>query len=209
MVVNMKELISAIRELGQPGCIDYIQMIATVISVGISGAALFYAIRVPKKIASEQNKIALFEKRFIALQKIETIMSEHKKIKDIMSVVIAPDNLRKHFICSIQDSIKHIAVIHDNTDKMFQYMFEQKICDKISFIHTAGEQLGENLSKFEALMRQQRYVSISEKDWYDIVSKDKDVIELHKEIIDICNKVLALEEIVSEEAKRCMDLRTS
>ncbi len=205
----MKELISAIRELGQPGCIDYIQMIATVISVGISGAALFYAIRVPKKIASEQNKIALFEKRFMALQKIGIIMSEYKNIKNIMSKVIIPDNLRKHFICSIQDSTKRVAVIRDNTDKMFQYMFEQEICDKISFIHTSGEQLAEVLSKFEALMRQQRYVSISEKDWYDIVSKDKDVIELHKEIIDICNKVLALEEIVSEEAKRCMDLRTS
>ena len=98
MVVNMKELISVLQELGQPGCIDYIQMIATVISVGISGAALFYAISVPKKIASEQNKIALFEKRFTALQKIESIMSEHQKIKDIMSVVMAPDNLRKHFL---------------------------------------------------------------------------------------------------------------
>lgn len=205
----MEELISAIQQLGQPGCIDYIQMIATVVSVVISGVALFYAISVPKKIASEQNKIALFEKRFMALQKIGIIMSEYKNIKNIMSKVIIPDNLRKHFICSIQDSAKRVAVIRDNTDKMFQYMFEQEICDKISFIHTSGEQLGENLSKFEALMRQQRYVSISEKDWYDIVSKDKDVIELHKEIIDICNKVLALEEIVSEEAKRCMDLRTS
>ena len=145
----------------------------------------------------------------MALQKIGIIMSEYKNIKNIMSKVIIPDNLRKHFICSIQDSTKRVAVIRDNTDKMFQYMFEQEICDKISFIHTSGEQLAEVLSKFEALMRQQRYVSISEKDWYDIVSKDEGIIKIHKEVIDICNKVLALEEFVSEEAKRCMDLRTS
>ena len=45
----MEELISAIQQLGQPGCVDYIQMIATVVSVIISGVALFYAISVPKK----------------------------------------------------------------------------------------------------------------------------------------------------------------
>lgn len=59
----MEELIKAVQELGKPGCLDYIQLVATVISVIISALAVYYAVKVPKKIADEQNKIALFEKR--------------------------------------------------------------------------------------------------------------------------------------------------
>ncbi len=40
--------------------------IVDVLSVIISGAALVFAIRVPKKIAEKQDEIALFEKRFSA-----------------------------------------------------------------------------------------------------------------------------------------------
>jgi len=59
----MEKLVIAIQELGKISSTDILQIIIAAISVVISGFALFYAIKVPKTIASEQNKIALLEKR--------------------------------------------------------------------------------------------------------------------------------------------------
>ena len=61
----MNELIGAIQELGNISWLDYVQLIATVVSIIISAMAVFYAVKIPKKIAEEQNKIALFEKRHL------------------------------------------------------------------------------------------------------------------------------------------------
>lgn len=60
----MEELVKAIQALGNPSQIDYIQLVLTIVSIIISATALFVAIFIPKKIAEEQNKIALFEKRY-------------------------------------------------------------------------------------------------------------------------------------------------
>lgn len=60
----MEELIKAIQELGSLSWIDYVQLGLSVITILISALALFYAIKVPRKIAESQNRIALFEKRY-------------------------------------------------------------------------------------------------------------------------------------------------
>ena len=52
----MKDLISSIQSLGQPGWIDYVQLVVSI-------AAVFFAISIPCRIAKTQNKIALLEKR--------------------------------------------------------------------------------------------------------------------------------------------------
>ncbi len=60
----MNEIVEAINKLGEISWMDYVQLGATVLSIIISALAVFYAIKVPKKIAEEQNKITLFEKRY-------------------------------------------------------------------------------------------------------------------------------------------------
>lgn len=67
----MEELVNSIRELGNLSWLDYVQLGLTVVTIIISALALFYAIRIPKKIAEEQNRIALFEKRYEAFQLFE------------------------------------------------------------------------------------------------------------------------------------------
>ena len=57
----MEELIKVIQELGNLSWIDYVQLVLTIITIIISALALFYAIKVPKRIAEDQNKIALFD----------------------------------------------------------------------------------------------------------------------------------------------------
>lgn len=59
----MEELINAIQDLGEISWLDYVQLIATIISIIISAVAVFFAVKVPIRIAEEQNRIALFEKR--------------------------------------------------------------------------------------------------------------------------------------------------
>ena len=70
----MKELISAIRELGQLGCIDYIQLL-------IAAAAALFAILVPYRVAHIQNKIALFEKRYSLYTEIEKCITGAKLLQ--------------------------------------------------------------------------------------------------------------------------------
>ena len=64
----MEELIEVIQGLKQPGCIDYIQLGSAIVSVITSIIAVLVAIGVPKTIAENQNKIALFEKRYELFQ---------------------------------------------------------------------------------------------------------------------------------------------
>lgn len=77
----MEDLIRAIQDLGQYTFEDYILFGANVISVIISAFALFAAIRVPKKIAENQNKIALFEKRYECFQFFEKCYLFGKTLK--------------------------------------------------------------------------------------------------------------------------------
>ena len=61
------------------GCAAWAAVVASFI-------ATFYAIRVPKKIADEQNKISLFEKRFdsfTALQRYEAFANQLKETTEI------------------------------------------------------------------------------------------------------------------------------
>ncbi len=45
-------------------------VIVSIMAVGVSGLAIYYAIQVPKKIADRQDKIALFEKRFLLFNEL-------------------------------------------------------------------------------------------------------------------------------------------
>ena len=61
--VIMKEIVEAINKLGETSWMDYVQLGATVVGIIISALAVIYAVKGPKKIAEEQNDIALFDKR--------------------------------------------------------------------------------------------------------------------------------------------------
>lgn len=60
----------SINALAQPRFIDWLAVILSFFSIIISGVAIWFAVRVPKKIADRQDKIALFEKRHDAYSSI-------------------------------------------------------------------------------------------------------------------------------------------
>ena len=77
----MEELIRVIQELGELSWMDYVQLILTIITIIISAVALIFAIRIPRKIAEAQNKIALFEKRYNIFQFYEKCISFSNALK--------------------------------------------------------------------------------------------------------------------------------
>ena len=90
---------------------------------------------------------------------------------------------------------------------MYQYLFDQSICDKIKFIHLSHVTIMEEFQSLEAIIRDQHYVSITDRDWHRIISKDSNILNLHNEILDVCSKVLSLESALSIETGKTMDLR--
>ena len=85
----MEELIEVIQGLKQLGCIDYIQLGSAIVSVIASIIAVFVAIRVLKTIAENQNKIALFEKRYELFQfyrKCQSFLYAIKRDKTIEEI---------------------------------------------------------------------------------------------------------------------------
>lgn len=82
----IENLINAITSLGKPSWLDYIQIVASIVSIIISAIALVKAIEVPTKIAHIQNNIALFDKRFAAyneFQKYEAFSTELKNFEGV------------------------------------------------------------------------------------------------------------------------------
>lgn len=92
--MEYKDLIDAISSLGDPNWLDYVQMITTCISIIISAIAVVMAVKVPKRIAEEQKKIDLFDKRFDAyssFQKYEAFAIMLEGTNDV-------DDYKKFFV---------------------------------------------------------------------------------------------------------------
>ena len=203
----MEELIKAIEELGNLSWIDYVQLGLTIITIIISALALFYAIRVPKKIAEEQNRIALFEKRYEEVKRIGLMFTEFDRIKSKTESILYKVTRRKDILRIINDCNKSLAIISENINGMYQYLFDQSICDKIKFIHLSHVTIMEEFQSLEVIIRDQHYVSITDRDWHRIISKDSNILNIYNEILDVCSKVLSLESALSIETGKTMDLR--
>ena len=203
----MEELINVIQDLGKISWFEYIQLVATFVSILISGFAVFYAVKVPEKIAGEQNKIALFEKRYEEVNRIGLMFTEFDRIKSKTESILYKVTSRKDTLRIINDCNKSLSIISENINGMYQYLFDQSICDKIKFLHLSQAIISEKVLRLDAIIREQRYVSITDRDWHRIISKDPNILNIHNEILDICSKVLSLESALSIETGKTMDLR--
>lgn len=63
LVQAINNIANNVDALAQPRFIDWLAVVLSIFSIVISGAAIWFAVRVPKTIADRQNKITLFEKR--------------------------------------------------------------------------------------------------------------------------------------------------
>lgn len=68
------KLINAVTSIAQPNWFDCLQFILTALGLAVSIWAVITAINIPKKIADNQDKIALFDKRIRYYQTCYTII---------------------------------------------------------------------------------------------------------------------------------------
>ncbi|MBQ6864693.1 MAG: hypothetical protein IJO14_10710 [Clostridia bacterium] len=115
----MEELIKVIQELGKLSWMDYVQLVLTVVTIIISALALFYAIRVPKKIAEEQNRIALFEKRYEEVKRIGLMFTEFDRIKSKTESILFEVTSKKDTLRILNDCNKSLAIISENINGMY------------------------------------------------------------------------------------------
>ncbi len=186
---------------------DAISGCAAWAAVVVSGLAIYFAIQAPKKIAEEQNRIALFEKRYEEVKRIGLIFTEFDRIKGKTESILFKETSRKDALQILNDCKKSLAIISENINGMYQYLFDQSICDKIKFIHLSHAKIIDEIQSLGVIIRDQHYVSITDRDWHRIISKDSNILNIHNEILDVCSKVLSLESALSIETGKTMDLR--
>ena len=107
----MEELIIAIQELGQQTWMDYANVGATIVSILVSTIAVIVAISVPKRIAREQNKIALFKQRY------DLYLSFTKATAYIKILEISNITSKKEAVLKFLDFIggRKMDVVHDES----------------------------------------------------------------------------------------------
>jgi len=96
----IESLLKTIESLGQANWLDYLQVIASIVSIIISALTVVMAVKIPKKIAAKQDKIALFNKRFSSysiLQKYVLFASVIGKFQNSMESKIYMDMFRMIF----------------------------------------------------------------------------------------------------------------
>lgn len=64
MIQALQTIADNVQAASQPGWVECLSIVISSISVVVSGIAIWFAVQVPKEIAKDQNKIALFEKRY-------------------------------------------------------------------------------------------------------------------------------------------------
>jgi len=105
---EITKLINAITSIGQPNWFDYLQLFFVFLSVGISVWAVWMAKRVPEKIADNQDKIALFDKRIRYYYACHTIISGGCLVGKEQQI---EENLKKQgleFICYDSDGAEFL-----------------------------------------------------------------------------------------------------
>lgn len=83
---QLQLLIETMDNLSQPHFFDWITIFISGISILISSLAIFFAVKIPKTIASKQNTISLFEKRYNTMIEIIDILNLKHTIKIVLSL---------------------------------------------------------------------------------------------------------------------------
>ncbi len=91
-IQGLEAIVDAIQNTTKSGWIDWVSVVISLIGVVLSFVAIIVAARVPIKIAKQQDKIGLFEKRYecyTVIQKILVISEQIKPCTTKMAVVSA------------------------------------------------------------------------------------------------------------------------
>lgn len=111
VIQALSEIKDSLDALAQPRPIDWLAIMISFLSMAVSGVAVWFAVQIPKKIAKEQNRIALFEKRYEMYNLLY-------KWKYLAEQIIAYAETNK-------DARSMFSVLYGNYDSDFQVITDQ------------------------------------------------------------------------------------
>lgn len=121
---------------------DAISAFASWSSVFVSGLAIYYAILVPKKIAEDQNKIALFEKRYEVYKTLTdcfafAFMLENTDVPDNQCLeifhIVFNENAKLNDNTTKLDRMRTYSEVQ-NKLKMAEHLFDTEIAGEIALL---------------------------------------------------------------------------
>ena len=124
----------------------WFSVVVSIVGVGASFAAVWYAIQIPKQIADEQNKIALFEKRFTCFQLIERFIKLCECIKNVSDIKTSRDTMFLVMIDVIKmERLNSIAIAerlfeYKNIAYQMQFLFSEIDRDDIAQLYSSFQQ---------------------------------------------------------------------
>lgn len=92
------------------------------------------------------------------------IFTEDDRIKGKTESILFKETSRKDTLRILNDCKKSLAIISENINGMYQYLFDQSICDKIKFIHLSHAKIIDEIQSLDVIIRDQHYVSITDRD---------------------------------------------
>ena len=151
-MTDMAEIIAkSISQASAPDLIDYLSLIISAIGIVISGLAIWFAVSVPVKIGTRQDKIALFDKRFEFYDVLRQCIGFARMIQNIQT----KNEIRLFFIASFgREVIKstdeetlnqrdvllrwHVTTVLDEGVFLFEFETKQWLQPLISSISIIG-----------------------------------------------------------------------
>jgi len=172
---------NAINNSTKTGKYDWISLLISSLGLFISLITIFVAIDVPKKIAQEQNSIALFEKRYEVFNEIKTIndfldgyyQTYEKAIYNMPFRDLSPDERKALYYRELWEGEIHFSQYSkDNEVKNILNQQSKKIgYSSLLFEMSEDEQslCNDFFSSYAAMT--QRYVIVETADYYIPIRK--------------------------------------
>lgn len=154
-------------------------VIVSIISVGVSGLAIYYAIQVPKKIADRQDKIALFEKRYECYMAIQRITTFSESIENAETAI----QIQSAFVISLGCSSDYFKKA-DFSDLVFDFQ-------NIETTLLSGTFLFENFD-LDALQKLLKYILLFTKPLLQTKESEFEKCKLSVESLEQRDRIVML-----------------
>lgn len=183
MIQTLQTIADNIQAASQPGVIEYLSIVISFISVVVSGFAIWFAVQVPNKIAEEQNRIAIFEKRYSVYREIYRCHT----FGFIAQFTENSDEVRKAFLTSFEKEVLidvDQTKIHMETDLSWNLKILMRI-----------QTLLETLRQSEFLFADNPWICEYSENVASLITElvapismdDKEFIQAKKKFLDLMN----------------------
>lgn len=186
---------------------DAISACAGWASVLLSFAAICAAIYVPYKVANDQNKISLFEKRYEVVVTVEKMFGEVDSIKRRMSIIFSKNSTKKLSFEIINKWRISISETLKDVNGQYDYLFYDEVRDIIKYIYLSLLDIDDKLVQLDTLLRQEANSDKSDVEWNNSIMSNSNINALKELILQQCNTDLSLKTRFSVGVGKHMDLR--